>query len=51
MFLINRPIGFLYIKIDNRTALRLASREMIIERINQLERLVADYENKLKNKK
>ena len=36
MFLINRPIGFLYIKIDNRTALRLASREMIIERINQL---------------
>lgn len=36
IFLINRPIGFLYLKIDNRTALRLASREMVIERINQL---------------
>lgn len=36
IFLINRPIGFLYLKIDNRTALRLASREMVMERINQL---------------
>lgn len=36
IFLVNRPIGFLYLKIDNRTALRLASREMVMERINQL---------------
>ena len=36
IFLINRPIGFLYLKRDNRTALRLASREMVMERINQL---------------
>ena len=36
IFLVNRPIGFLYLKIDNRTALRLASREMVMERVNQL---------------
>lgn len=36
LFFVNRPIGFLYIKIDERTALRMVSREMIIERINQL---------------